>query len=162
MIDSENVNDRDLSYNVNAAIKDFVNHIKEFGEVIIETRLSDVIITSRKNKQAQIMMSCVSSKSIDRINPKHRKTINTMGKDTRGCCKLPDGRMAFADYHNPSVRVFNPNGSKDFEINTPIYVFDIAYNCKDNTLVVTSGMSGRRCIRLIDVQDKQIKKRNSS
>lgn len=158
MIDSENVKDRDLSYNVNAAMQDFVNHIKEFGEVKIETRLCDVVITSRKNKQAQIILPYISSKSIDDINPKHLKTINTMGTDTHGCCMLPDGRMAFADYTRSSVKVFNSDGSKDFKVKLAIYVFDIAYNCKDNTLVVTSGRSEGKLIRIIDIQNKQIKK----
>lgn len=70
---------------------------------------------------------------------------------------LPDGRFAFTETLNNLVRVFNIDGSIDFEVVTKYRAFDIAYINEDNTLAVTSGTMGR-CITIIELQNKQIKK----
>ncbi|CAC5388364.1 unnamed protein product [Mytilus coruscus] len=158
VINSENFKDRELSYNVNAAMQDLANHIKNFGEVKIETRPCNVLLTRRKNQQAQIMLPDISSKLVENINLKLHKTINTIGGYIRGCCMLPDGKMAFSFYFDIAVRVFNLNGTKDFKLVTPTFPFDIAYISHDNTLAVTSGDSETKCITIIDIQSKKIKK----
>lgn len=70
---------------------------------------------------------------------------------------LPDGRFAFTETLKKLVRVFNNDGSLDFEVKTKYRAFDIAYINQDNTLAVTSGTIGK-CIAIIDLQNKQIKK----
>ncbi|XP_052065209.1 uncharacterized protein LOC127705001 [Mytilus californianus] len=158
VINSEKFKDRELSYNTNSAMQDLVNRIKNFGEVKIEKKPCDVVLTRRKDKQAQIMLLHISSRSVDNINLKLLQTINTTGKNITGCCMLPDGKMAFLSYFGGAVRVFNLDGTNDFELITPTFAFDIAYISHDNTLAVTSGESGRKCITIIDIQNKQIKK----
>ncbi|CAG2230461.1 unnamed protein product [Mytilus edulis] len=71
---------------------------------------------------------------------------------------LPDGKLAFSNNSLKAIRVFNLNGTKDFEVNTRTYAFDVAYINHDNTLAVTSGESDTNCITIIDIQGKQIKK----
>ncbi|CAG2230468.1 unnamed protein product [Mytilus edulis] len=104
-------------------MQDLDNRIKNFGEVKIDEKTCDVVLTRKKDKQAQIMLPHISSRSVDNINLKLLQTINDIGKYIRGCCMLLD-----------------------------------AYNSHDNTLAVTSGESETKCIRIIDIQSKQIKK----
>ncbi|CAG2186028.1 unnamed protein product [Mytilus edulis] len=136
------------------------NHINKFGEVETVTKPCDVVLKRRKDKQAQIMMPHISSTLVANVNLKLHKTINTKGQCIRGCCMLPDDKMAFSSYlsHGSAVRVFNCNGTKDFEVITPTYAFDVAYISHDNTLAVTSGGSNTKCITIIDIQSKQMKK----
>ncbi|CAG2241890.1 unnamed protein product [Mytilus edulis] len=71
---------------------------------------------------------------------------------------LPDGRMAFTYYWECKVIVFNMKGLNDFEVKMPCEAFDIVYISEDNTLAVTSGSSEKKCITIIDLEKKQIKK----
>ncbi|CAG2186029.1 unnamed protein product [Mytilus edulis] len=137
MINSGNFKDSDLTYNPNSTMQDLVNRIKNFGDVKIEEKPCNLVLTRRKNKQAQILLPHILSRSVDNINLKLLQTINETGK---------------------VVRVFNLNGTKDFEVNTRTYAFDVAYISHDNTLAVTSGESDTKCITIIDIQSKQIKK----
>ncbi|CAC5388356.1 PML [Mytilus coruscus] len=155
VIDSENFKDCELSYNVNAAMQDLPNYIKNLGEVTITTKPCDLVLTRRKDKQAQIVLP---HKSVENINLKLHKTINTVGVYIRGCCMLPDGKMAFSYYFDRAVRVLNFNGTEDFAVITPTSAFDVAYISHDDTLAVTSGNSSTKCITIIDIQSKQIKK----
>ncbi|CAC5392937.1 unnamed protein product [Mytilus coruscus] len=66
--------------------------------------------------------------------------------------------MALTYHGSNIVKVFNTGGSKVFEVKTPTYAFDVAYISDDNTLAVTLGYSGAKCITIIDIQNKQIKK----
>ncbi|XP_063398529.1 uncharacterized protein LOC134683270 [Mytilus trossulus] len=160
LINSENFKNCELSYTANAAMQYLDNHIKTFGEVETVTKSCDVVLKQRKDKQAQIMMPHLSSTLVENVNVKLHKTINIKGQFIRGCCMLPDGKMAFSSYinHGSAVRVFNCHGTKDFEVITPTYAFDVAYISHDNTLAVTSGGSHAKCITIIDIQSKQMKK----
>ncbi|XP_052064015.1 uncharacterized protein LOC127704156 [Mytilus californianus] len=149
-----NLEERTWSYQVNNVIKD----ITSFGKIIIETKPYDVVLTHKKNKQAQTMVPRVLSRSIVNVSLKLHKTINTMGKDITGCCMLLDGRMVFADKENNAVRVLNNDGSNDFQMKIPTNIFEVAYISRDNTLAVTSGFSFAKCITLIDILNKTIKK----
>ncbi|XP_063400250.1 uncharacterized protein LOC134684870 [Mytilus trossulus] len=158
MINSGNFKDSDLTYNPNSAIQDLVNRIKIFGYVKIEEKACDLVLKRRKDKQAQIMLPHILSRSVDTINLKLLRTINEIGEYVRGCCMLPDGKMAFSHYSRRFVTVFNLNSNKDFEVTTPTFAFDVAYISHDNTLAVTSGESDTKCITIIDIKSKQIKK----
>ncbi|CAC5388352.1 unnamed protein product [Mytilus coruscus] len=105
VIDSGNFKDRELSYNTNAAMQDLANRIKNFGEVKIETKPCDVVLTRRKDKQAQIMLPHIVSKSVAEVNLKQLKTIKTRENSTYGCCMLPDGKMAFTDHVKNTVNL---------------------------------------------------------
>ncbi|XP_063398530.1 uncharacterized protein LOC134683271 [Mytilus trossulus] len=158
MINSGNFKDSELSYNPNATMQDLANRIKNFGELKIEKKTCKVVLTRRKDKQAQILLPHILSRSVDNIDLKLLQTINEPGDFVRGCCMLPDGKMAFSHNSRKVVRVFNLNGTKDFEVNTGTQAFDVAYISHDNTLAVTSGESNTKCITIIDMQSKQIKK----
>lgn len=159
VIETENCKERELSYTDIAAMQDFENGIKSFGEVKVKTKPCNIVLTRRKNKQAQIFRQHVSSKSVEHINMKHLKTIHTSATHTYGCCKMPDGRMAFTDYFNNCVRVLNMDGTTYFRLTIRTTPCDIAYNSEDNTLLVTSGGSGWQFITIIDVHNKEIKKK---
>ncbi|CAC5396781.1 unnamed protein product [Mytilus coruscus] len=155
LIESGTFKESNLSYQVNTAILKIIADIESFGKVHIKTKPFDVVLTRKKDKQAQSMVPRELSRSIKNINLKLQNIIITMGGKTWGCCMLPDGRTAFTDCD--CVRVFNTDGSKDFEVATPTSACDIAYISVDNTLAVTSGSSGIKCITIIDIQNKKIK-----
>ncbi|CAG2216415.1 unnamed protein product [Mytilus edulis] len=138
---------------MNTAIQNIMSDVKSFGEVRIEAKPNDIVLIKKKNKQAQIM---IHLRSIENIKLKLYKTIDTKGERNYGCCILPDGRMAFTFYFKQTVKVFSDKGLQDFEVKLPIFPFDIVYISKDNTLAVTTGRS--KCITIIDVERKQIKK----
>ncbi|CAG2186061.1 unnamed protein product [Mytilus edulis] len=162
MINSENFKDSEISYNPNATMQDLANRSKNFGKLKIEKKSCNVVLTRRKDKQAQILLPHILSRSVDNIDLKLLQTINEPGDCVRGCCMLPDGKMAFSHNSRTVVRVFNLNGTKDFEVNTGTHAFDVAYISHDNTLAVTSGESNTKCITIIDIQSKQIKKKYQS
>ncbi|XP_063399500.1 uncharacterized protein LOC134684150 [Mytilus trossulus] len=108
-------------------------------------------------QQAQMVLQYSSSMSVENINLKLDINLDNTGFCKWGCCMLPDGKFAFTETLNNLVRVLNTDGSKDFEVKTKYRAFDIAYINVDNTLAVTSGTIGR-CITIIDLQKKQIKK----
>ncbi|CAC5388358.1 unnamed protein product [Mytilus coruscus] len=103
VIDTEKCKDREMTYNANAAMQNVTNYIKNFIEIIVETKPCDVMLTRRKANQAQIMMPNISPKSVENIKVMLHKTINTMVNRTLGCCMLPNGRITFADYLNKIV-----------------------------------------------------------
>ncbi|XP_052065206.1 uncharacterized protein LOC127705000 [Mytilus californianus] len=146
-----------MSYQFNTGVQKFISETQSLGELIIETKPCDIVFTRRKDKQAQMVLQHSSSRSVENINLKLDTTLDNTGFCKWGCCMLPDGRFAFTETLNNLVRVFNTDGSKDFEIKTQYRAFDIAYISEDNTLAVTSGTNGM-CISIIDLQNKQIKK----
>ncbi|VDI09691.1 Hypothetical predicted protein [Mytilus galloprovincialis] len=145
-----------LEYKTNMAIQDIMSNNKIFGEVQIENKPCDIVLSRRKTKQAQIMVPTVQTRSIVNIKLKKNKTIATQGQHIFGCCLIPDGRMAFTYYYDHTVRVFSDTGLKDFQVNMPCKVDDILYISKDDTLAVTSGGSRQHCIFIINVGKKQI------
>lgn len=114
---------------------------------------------TQNQKRKDIQVALPHFLSVQNINLKLLKTIDTFSHHFRGCCMLPDGRIAFANssQFNKGVKVFNADTTKDFEVETESLVFDVAYISHDNTLVATSG-SGIRCISIIDVKSKQLSK----
>ncbi|XP_063400260.1 uncharacterized protein LOC134684880 [Mytilus trossulus] len=158
LVVTDNLQNIELSFHPSAVLHKFVTDIQEFGDVNIERKSCDVILSRKKNKQAQMLVPRVSNRSVEDINIKLRKTVNNERYDVTGCCLLPDLRMAFTLYSSNIVKIINADGSKDFEVETPSMAFDVAYISVDNTLAVTSGGSGRQSITIIDIQNKNIKK----
>ncbi|CAG2214005.1 unnamed protein product [Mytilus edulis] len=147
-----------LSYKINTSIQNIMSDIRSFGDVRIETKSCDIVITRKKAKQAQMMVPTVQSRPIENITFTKQNTINAQGNSIYGCCMFTDGRMAFTDYYDSKVIVFNMKGLKDFEVKMPFYPFDLVFISEDNTLAVTSGHSRKKCITIIDLEKKQIKK----
>ncbi|CAG2201114.1 unnamed protein product [Mytilus edulis] len=142
-----------LSFKINASIKNIMSDIKSFGEVHIEAKPYDIVLIEKKAQQAQMM---IQSRSIENLKLMLHETINIQGEYIYGCCMLLDGRMAFTCCFEQTVNVFSDKGLQDFEVKLPVHPFDIVYISEDNTLAVTSDTS--RCITIIDVERKQIKK----
>ncbi|XP_071121990.1 uncharacterized protein [Mytilus edulis] len=159
VVEKDNLQNMELSFHPSAVLHKFVTDIQEFGDVKIERKPCNVILSRKKNKQAQMLVPRCSNRSVEGINIKLHKNVDIKGDYTTGCCLLPDGRMAFTFYDSKIVKIFKTDGSKDFEVKTPTWAFDIAYISEDNTLAVSSGESERQCITIIDIQNKNIKKK---
>lgn len=147
-----------LSYDNSTSIQNFISDKTNFGEVHIEAKSSDIVLFTKKAKQAQMMVPTVQSRSIEDITLTKQNTMNIQGGGISGCCMLSDGRMAFTHYWAYKVIVYNMKGEKEFEVKMPGNAFDIVYISEKNTLAVTSGGSRKMCITIIDLEKKQIKK----
>ncbi|XP_071121279.1 uncharacterized protein [Mytilus edulis] len=156
----ENLKNIVLSFNINTAVQNLISGISNFGKIMVESIPSGIELTTRKQKQAQIMVTKVPSRSFENINLNLQQTVNILSKytDTCGIYLLPDGRMVFCRLGNCIIIVLNANGSLDFEVTLPSSSFDVAYITEDNTLAVSSGGSYVHCIYIIDMQNKKIKK----
>ncbi|XP_052065205.1 uncharacterized protein LOC127704999 [Mytilus californianus] len=157
LVDTDSLKESVLSYNVHNFIHKFLTDIRKFGDITIEKKSCDVILTRRKDKQAQMLVPHVSNRSVKHINLKLYKTVNTINYNASGCCMLPDGNMAFTYYGSSKLNIFSTDGSHDFCMWLRTNAFDIAYISEDNTLAVTSGESKRKCLTIIDIQNKLLK-----
>ncbi|CAG2215526.1 unnamed protein product [Mytilus edulis] len=158
LVQDENLKNHSLEFKINTALQNIISDIKNFGDIHFEARPCDIVLSRKKNKQAQIMVPVVPSRSIESIKLNKIKTIQIEGDINFGCCMLPDGRMVFTYCQELAVIVFSNKGLKDFEVKMPCSVFDIVYISVDNTLAVTSGGSIEQCIIIIDLEKKEIKK----
>ncbi|XP_071123371.1 uncharacterized protein [Mytilus edulis] len=158
---NENLKKFVLSFRINTAIKNFISDIPNFGKILVESQQSSNELTTRKQKQAQMMVTKVPSRSFGNINLKLQQTINTKQvTNTLGTCMLPDGRMVFSSSRSRIgfITVLNANESLSFEVELPSLSFDVAYITENNTLAVSSGDAGARCIYIIDMQTQKINK----
>lgn len=151
-----------LSFGINPSVQNLISDLPNFGKIMVESKPSDIEITTNKQKQAQMMMTKVLSISFEHINLKLQKTVYTKTTHMcKGTCLLPDGRIVFSGSNVNSlcyVTVLNADGSLNFEVELPSNSFDVAYMKEDATLAVSSGDSGSRCIYIIDMQNQQVKK----
>ncbi|XP_052065983.1 uncharacterized protein LOC127705678 isoform X2 [Mytilus californianus] len=158
LFQGEDLKQHSIAYNINGAIQNIMSNVNSFGEVYIEAKPCDIVLSMKNVKQAQIMVPIVQARSIENIQLQINKTINTQGQRIYGCCMLPDGRLVFTFCDERTVKVFNIEGSKDFEVDIPFGAFDIVYTSENNTLAVTSGESDKQCLTIIDLERKEIKK----
>lgn len=107
----------------------------------------------KKNKTAERMVPHTLYRSVENIYLKLQTSINNNGDNITGCCVLPDSRMVFSDTNPGTVRVFNNDGSKDFE-KTTFGSYDIAFINDDNTLAVTSGYT-KIALQLLTYKEKE-------
>ncbi|CAG2188164.1 unnamed protein product [Mytilus edulis] len=156
----ENLKNIVLSFNINTAVQNLISGISNFGKIMVESIPSGIELTTRKQKQAQMMVTKVPSRSFENINLNLQQTVNILSKytDTCGIYLLPDGRMVFCRLGNCIIIVLNANGSLDFEVTLPSSSFDVTYITEDNTLAVSSGGSYVHCIYIIDMQNKKSRK----
>ncbi|CAG2199503.1 unnamed protein product [Mytilus edulis] len=152
VVEGEELKQCHLEYKTNMAIQNIMSNIKKLGEVHIEVKPCDIVLSQRKTKQAPIIIPTVQTKSFENIKLKMLQTITTQGTFIHGCCLIPDGRIAFTYYYDCAVRVFSDKGVKQFEVNMPCNVQDILYISKDDTLAVSSW----QCIIIINLERKQI------
>ncbi|XP_063400150.1 uncharacterized protein LOC134684773 [Mytilus trossulus] len=158
---SENLKKTGLSFRINTAIKNFISDIQNFGRITVESKPSNIKLTTKKQNQAQMMVAKVPPRSFGNINLQLQKIIKTKQDNyTFGTCLLPDGRMVFSSssLDNGTLTVLNANGSLSFVKKLPSASFDVTYISVDNTLAVSSGVSGSSCIYIIDMENQKVKK----
>jgi hypothetical protein len=70
----------------------------------------------------------------------------------------PDGRMVFSCYGSDTVRFINKEGVELFKIGndkTGSCTFDTVYIKDINSVSVSSGGRGKRCITIIDIESQK-------
>jgi hypothetical protein len=124
-----------------------------FGSVSIETSPPSVVITTRKDKQAQIM-SVIQHSPVKSIND-IKLALPTIfdipeGKGSiyiTGSIVCPNGKIIFAENHNRRLIILNVDGTFHKEIPCSLSdPFDVTF--LDDTTIVVSAYSG---IEIINV-----------
>ncbi|CAC5411746.1 unnamed protein product [Mytilus coruscus] len=146
-----------LVYHLDSALQDFLSNTHTFGQVVIEAKPINVVVTRTKGKHAQIMVPEIKTGSIEDISMKLLKTIHGTGDNIYGFCMLQDGKMAFTNNKN-SIKILNNDGSLHCCVNTPDYAFDVEYINKIEAFAVSGGYHGKHNITFINMTDKQVKK----
>ncbi|CAC5385401.1 unnamed protein product [Mytilus coruscus] len=115
-----------------------ISKLKSIGQIEVEMRPSEVVMTGIKGKQAQLEVDCPRRQVVFKI--------------------LPDGRLVLSCRGSNLVRFFSSDGNKEFEILLkPSNVMDITIIPKDNTIAATSGGDGsRHYINVIDIKDRKV------
>ena len=149
-----------LSYKTDTGLKTIINSIQQFGEVVVESTPCELTFARKKDKQAQIMVADISaSMTVDNIQLKLKQKINTKGSSIRGCSLLPEGRMVFSCNSSDNVRFINTEGVELFQISkdkTGAKTYDTVYIKDDNSVAVSSGWGGNKCITTIDIESKEV------
>lgn len=157
LIDNNTLKQYSLLYHPNSSLQNFVLNAKTFGHVLFETKLHDIVLNRVKRKQAQISMSKIEYESIEDINLMLYRKIKKPGGCNFACRLFQDGKMAFMC--GPSgVTILKKDGSRDIDLQTSHYAHDAVILNESNTLVVTEGGSGSKCISFIDMKDGKLKK----
>ncbi|XP_052065992.1 uncharacterized protein LOC127705684 isoform X2 [Mytilus californianus] len=141
---------------IDTYLKNLVNNVNRFGEVVTETKPNDIPFVRQMDKQAQLMIPILpKANSIDNLRLTLVQSVNTYSEDIRGCTILPEGRMVFSCYYPGYVTVVNQDGSKDFRIDSG-HSFDVI-NIKDNNVAVTSVFFVPH-IKITDIKLKKVTK----
>ncbi|XP_071126771.1 uncharacterized protein [Mytilus edulis] len=127
------------------------------GKVDVDYSPSQVSIMKKKEKQAQMMMTKTTVRSIANFALKIEKKISACGYGVTGCTLLPHGKIAFANEKERNITVVKSDGSLDFKIGLYPYIpFDITYIPNTNTIAATSSNSND--IKIVDVNTKKVLK----
>jgi hypothetical protein len=134
--------------------------IQKFAEVVVESKPCEMIFVRSKDKQAQMMVAELSPPmSVENIQLNLKQKINIKGSSIRGCSLLPDGRMVFSCYSSDTVRFINTEGVELFKIGrykTGTNTYDTVYIKDNNSVAVSSGDGGKRCITIIDIDSQKV------
>jgi hypothetical protein len=97
--------------------------------------------------------------SVENIQLNLKQKINTKGSSIKGCSLLPDGRMVFSCYITDTVRFINKEGIELFQIGKDkigCCTYDSVYIKDNNSVGVSSGWGGKRCIAIIDIESQKV------
>ncbi|XP_052067456.1 uncharacterized protein LOC127706811 [Mytilus californianus] len=155
-LDGDKVNIRVITSKIDENVETIMKNVKQIGEIVVVVKPTKAIIRERMKRQAQIIIPKIQTKSIDNITAQLQQTIKMTSKDVRGCCILPDGRMAFTCTERRKLILMKANGTKDFEMKL-LGAYDVANGTKDNTVIVSSCLR-KSGISIVDIQDRKIKK----
>jgi DNA-binding beta-propeller fold protein YncE len=161
LFSSDSLNQTKLSCQIDTTLKNIATNIDRFGEVVVESKPSELTFTRKKDKQTQMMVADPPPMSVDNIKLNLKQKINTKGTSMRGCCLLTDGRMVLSSYYDIIVRFINKDGVELFQIcrdKTGSGTYDTVYIKDNNSVAVSSGDGVNRCIIIIDIEKKEIMK----
>ena len=102
------------------------------------------------------MVADVQPMSVDNIQLNLKQKINIKGEDISGCSLLPEGRMVFSDYGTHTVSVINKDGVDLFQVGDIYDTYDTVYIKDNNSVAVSSGGGGKRCITMIDIESQEV------
>ncbi|XP_063448374.1 uncharacterized protein LOC134727909 [Mytilus trossulus] len=155
MLKEDKTNNVTLSFKKEKVFENLPTTLIKIGPIIVDTMSSDITLTRRKNKQAQIMLPPTHVPTIDDIKLTLKQTVNTMGAYITDCSLLPDGRMIFSCNESNKIYVIKTDGSLDFTLQTGSLIY-IHYIEDSQKLVVTSGTN--KSITTINMKDRKTEK----
>ncbi|XP_063405908.1 uncharacterized protein LOC134689869 [Mytilus trossulus] len=158
VLKNEDMKIKALSFEVNKEVQN-ICRIQNFGFVSVQSKSCKVVIDINKNKEAQLIVPILISKSIDDIKLSNKMLIDLQ---SAGCVRhvsaiLPNGKMMFCDYNNGNLIGLKSNGTHEFEIQLDTLAIDLAYFERENSIAVTSG-NGSNAIHIIDPISRTIKR----
>jgi DNA-binding beta-propeller fold protein YncE len=160
LINSDSLNQIKLTYKIDTGLKNITTSIQKFAEVVVEAKPCEMVFVRRKDKQAQMMVAELSPPmSVENIQLNLKQKINIKGIYIRGCSLLPEGRMVFSCYSSDTVRFINKEGIELFQIGkdkTGSFTCDTVYIKDNNSVAVSSGFGGNKCITIIDIESQKV------
>ncbi|XP_071123317.1 uncharacterized protein [Mytilus edulis] len=156
--ESDVLNRVEIKCNISSSLTDIANIVPVFGKVYIESASKSVMITKKKQQQAQLVLPRALSVPVETIKVELQQTIENKSH-VRGCCILPEGRFVLTYPDLNKVEIVKEDGSSDFSLNVAA-AYGVAYNDADNTLAITSwwfnGVGDQ--ITIIDLTQRKVKK----
>ena len=160
LVKSNSLNQTKLSCKIDNGLKTIATNIQKFGEIVVESRPCEITIVRRKDKQAQMMVADLSPPvSVDNIQLKLKHKININGRNIRGCSFLPDGRIVLSSFITDTVTFINKEGVEYVQIGkdkTGANAYDTVYIKDNNSVAVSSGFGGNKCITIIDIVSNKV------
>ena len=157
LVNSDSLNQTKLSCKIDTSLKTLATSIQKFGEVIVESKPCELNFVRKKDKQAQMIVPDISPPiSVENIQLNLKRKINIKGRGIRGCTLRPDGRIVFSNLNTNALSFINQDGVELFQIGkakTGSFAYDTVYIKDNNTVAVSSGSDGNRCITIIESQD---------
>jgi DNA-binding beta-propeller fold protein YncE len=158
LVNSDSLNQTKLTCKIDTGLKNLTTSIQKFAAVVVESKPCEMVFVRSKDKQAQMMVAELSPPvAVENIQLNLKQKINTKGRDIRGCSLLPDGRMVFSCYSSDTVRFINKEGVELFQIGKDKNdTYDTVYIKDNNSVAVSSGGGGKKCITIIDIESQKV------
>lgn len=158
-VEDDKITNRVITFSIDKIIEMIMTIVQKLGDIVVKVKPTDVMLRRNKKKQAQIITLKIQAESFNCITARLQQTIQTSSGNVRGCCILPDGRMAFTSFGENLLIVIKADGSRDFEINLPGAV-DVVKLTTDETLVVSSCSIGtnKTGLSVINLEERKITK----
>jgi hypothetical protein len=92
LVNSDSLNQTNLSYKIDTGLRTIVSSIQKFGEVVVESKSCEMTFPRKKDKQAQMMVADLSPPmSVENIQLNLKLKLNKKGRSIKGCSFLPEG-----------------------------------------------------------------------
>ena len=159
LVNSDSLKQTTIYCNIDTSLKNLTTSIQNFGEVVVESKPCEITLVRKKTKQAQIMVADLPPMSVDNIHLNLKQKVCTKGDNIRECSLPPDGRMVFSCFKEHIVTFLNKEGVELFQIGkdkTGSSTFDTLYIKEDNSVAVSCGDVGNKCIAIIDIEKKDV------